>query len=245
MNSFTFNGINSYDMGMRIEGKDVFSSPAYDMELKAIPGRDGEIINPNYRYPNVNVTYTVFVPSKSIAELNDKIRKIKQWLYKDVTAYHELTDTYDTDSYRSAVFASSLDIEEQLNKIGTFTVRFSCYPYKFLNSGKDAVTISSGGGDAILDNPTIFDSKPLIRINGNGEGTFIIVNNNGIFTVRISDINSYLYCDSELMNFYKGSISVNDKVTADKFPVLAPGENHIVFSGGITSLVITPRWVTL
>lgn len=245
MNSFTYNGINSYDMGMRIESKDIFSSPAYDMELKAIPGRDGDLIVPNYRYPNINVSYNVFVPSKSIAELNDKIRKIKQWLYKDVTSYHELTDTYDTESYRRAVFASSLDIEEQLNKIGTFTVRFSCYPYKFLNSGKDAVTLSSGGGNESLVNPTAFSSKPLIRINGNGDGTLMIVNDEGIFTVRISDINSYLYCDSELMNFYKGSISANDKVTASKFPVLAPGENHIVFSGGITSLAITPRWVTL
>lgn len=66
MNSFTYNGVNSLDMGLRIESKNVFSATQYEKKFQAIPSRDGDLILPNGRYPNVQVTYSVFLPAKTL-----------------------------------------------------------------------------------------------------------------------------------------------------------------------------------
>ena len=57
MNYFVYNGVSSLDMGLRIESKDVFSAPEYDVEFLSIPGRDGDLIAGSGRYPNVQITY--------------------------------------------------------------------------------------------------------------------------------------------------------------------------------------------
>ena len=120
MNYFVYNGVSSLDMGLRIESKNVFSAPEYDVTFQSIPGRNGDLILPNGRYPNVQVTYSVFLPAKSIAELAEKITKVKAWLYGEQNAYHTLSDSYDTVYTRKAVYSGSLDIEDQLNRIGVF-----------------------------------------------------------------------------------------------------------------------------
>ena len=43
---------------LRIESKNVFSAPEYDVTFQSIPGRNGDLILPNGRYPNVQVTYS-------------------------------------------------------------------------------------------------------------------------------------------------------------------------------------------
>lgn len=245
MNAFTYNGTSSYSLGLRIESKNVFSTPQYDTTFQSIPGRDGDLIIPNGRFPNVQVTYSVFVPAKTQVELAQKLTAVKAWLFTEPDRYHRLSDTYEAGCFRNAVINTNLNIEDQLNKIGVFTVSFSCQPFKYLTSGQTAVTFTNGGGTAQLTNPTPFTSKPLIRINGSGDGTLTVANSSGITRLQIEGINSFLYCDSEQMNFYKGSESMNEAVTAERFPVLTAGVSAFVFSGGITSISVTPRWVTL
>lgn len=38
MNSFTYNGIASKDMGVFIQSKKIYSAPKYDVTMTAIPG---------------------------------------------------------------------------------------------------------------------------------------------------------------------------------------------------------------
>ena len=112
MNYFEYKGIRSSDMGLRIESKNVFSGPEYEVDFLSIPGRDGDLISGSGRFPNVQVTYSVFVPAKTISELSAKITAIKAWLYSGLNSYHTLSDTYDTEFTRRAVFAGKLDIED-------------------------------------------------------------------------------------------------------------------------------------
>jgi phage-related protein len=73
MNYFEYNGISSLDLGLRIESKNVFSAPKYEVKFQSIPGRDGDLILPNGRYPNVQITYSVFLPAKTKEQLADKL----------------------------------------------------------------------------------------------------------------------------------------------------------------------------
>ncbi len=68
----------------------------------------------------------------------------------------------------------------------------------------------------------------------------------GRYEIQLSRINEYVTLDSELQDAFKGSENKNADVTLpDGYPKLPPGATSITFSGGITSVEITPRWWTL
>ncbi len=232
-------------MGLRIESKNVFSAPSYDTRFQSIPGRDGDLIQTNGRFPNLQVTYTVFLPARSQTELSEKMTAVKAWLYTEPDRYHELTDTYDTQTFRRAVLHTQLDVEDQLRKLGVFTVSFSCLPFKYLLSGQHEISVSHSSWSLV--NPTAFASRPYIKVLGSGAGTLKFSNHTArdIPTWEFSNIDGYVEIDSEEMNFYKGSVSCNEEVEGSGFPILLPGNNGITFTGGISGLVIVPRWVTL
>jgi len=243
VNYFEYNGIRSSDMGVKISSKNIFSAPKFDLAFQSIPGRDGELINSNNRFPNTTVSYTCFIPAKSIAELSEKVTLVKAWLYTEPDRYHTLSDSYDTLFFRRAVFNNKLDIQDQLNKIGTFTVNFSCHPMRFSYDGQATTTISSSG--ATLTNPYPFVAKPYLKIYGAGKATLTVQASSYNATWNFSALDSYTECDSELMNFYKGTKSKNDKVSGSGFPCLQPGKNTISYTGGVTKIEIIPRWVMI
>ena len=99
MNYFVYKGIRSSDMGLRIESKNVFSAPTYEAGFLSIPGRNGDLIAGSGRFPNVQVTYTVFLPAKTTTELSHKITAVKSWLYTQPDRYHLISDTYDNSCF--------------------------------------------------------------------------------------------------------------------------------------------------
>lgn len=243
INYFIYNGIRSSDMGVRIMSKNVFSAPKYDLKFEVIPGRNGELISSNGRFPNTTISYTCFLPAKSISELADKITALKAWLYTEPDRYHILSDTYDAKFQRQAVFNNKLDIADEINKIGTFTINFSCKPFRFSLEGQKKTTRRAAS--IVLNNPYPFVAKPYIKVYGNGRGTLAIqsARHNAIWT--FTDIDEYIECDSEMMNFYKGTVLKNSTVEGEGFPTFYDGNNTITFSGGITKLEIIPRWVCI
>lgn len=241
MNYFEYKGIRSSDMGIRIESKNVFSGPEFEMDFLPIPGRDGDLISGSGRFPNVQVTYSVFVPAKSISELSAKITAIKAWLYSGLNSYHTLSDTYDTEFTRRAVFAGKMDIEDELNRIGIFTVSFSCQPYRYAVDGLTEIVLTNG---SVINNPYPFVSKPMITFTGIGAGTLTIQSEDSNATWSFTDTDG-LTIDSEQMLCYSGTESRNDTVSGDGFPLLHPGENTIAFAGGITAVSVLPRWCSL
>lgn len=242
MNYFEYKGIRSSDMGLRIESKNVFSGPEYEVDFLSIPGRDGDLIAGSGRFPNVQVTYSVFIPAKTVSELSQKITAVKAWLYSGLNSYHTLSDTYDTAFFRHAVFAGKLDIEDELNRIGIFTISFSCKPFRYDSAGTESVTLATG---EVLLNPYPFTSKPVLRIEGIGKGTLTIQSEGINATWNFTSIDGYVEADSEQMNFYKDAEPKNDTVSGDGFPLLYPGENTLSFSGGITAVTVIPRWCCL
>ena len=243
MNFFEYNGIRSSDMGVKISSKNIFSAPKYDLAFQAIPGRDGELISSNNRFPNNTVSYTCFIPAKSIQELSQKVTAVKAWLYAEPDRYHTLSDSYDTEFFRKAVFNNKLDIADQVNKIGVFTVNFSRHPMRYSYTGQTKTTYSASG--FVITNPYPFNAKPYLKLNGRGEGTLTIQTPTNTAIWKFSTLNGYTECDSELMNFYHDYTPKNDTVEGEGFPLLYPGENTIAFDGGITSVEVIPRWVMI
>lgn len=243
MNYFVYNGASSLDFGLRIESKNVFSAPKYDVDFLSIPGRDGDLIAGSGRYPNVQITYSVYLPAKTLSELAEKITLVKRWLYGALDSYHTLTDSYDTAFYRKAVYAGKLDIEDEMNRIGVFTISFSCKPFRYSAEGDIPVTFV--GDNYSIDNPYPFTSKPFIRVIGTGEGSLTLTTPTKTAIWTFTDLDGYLDIDSEQMNFYKGATPKNDTVSGSGFPLLYSGPNEVLFAGDITEVQITPRWCCL
>ncbi len=243
MTYFTYNGRSSADFGLHIEKKDVFSAPEYDAEFISIPGRSGDIINPNRRFANIKVTYTVFLARKNIAALASVLRDIKGWLYSEPDRYHEITDAYDTEYFRYGVISGSLDIEEQLKKVGSFTVTFNCKPYKYSFAGKQTVAVDAS--ELTITNPTAFESRPYIKLYGSGAVTLNVSSGGSTNLWTISEVDETIEIDSELMNCFKNAVLKNDTVTGDGFPMLKPGTTTIACAGNVQRIEVIPRWCCL
>ena len=84
-----------------------------------------------------------------------------------------------------------------------------------------------------------------MKVNGNGSGSVTIQTADSNSTWYLESIDEYTEIDSEQMNCYNGTELKNDTVSGNGFPLLQPGDNTIAFDGGITSIEIIPRWVTL
>ena len=246
MTYFTYNGRSSADFGLHIERKDVFSAPSYDAEFISIPGRSGDIINPNRRFANIKVTYTVFLARKNIAALAAVLRDIKGWLYSEPDRYHEITDSYDAEYFRYGVISGNLDIEEQLNKIGCFTVTFNCKPFKYSFAGQKTISMNITGFP--VNNPTAFDSKPYIKLYSSSSTPITLVvqaKGQETLTWNISSIDKYIEIDSEKMTCFKDTVLKNDTITGEGFPIFKPGITNIICNGPVNRVEIIPRWCCL
>lgn len=96
-------------------------------------------------------------------------------------------------------------------------------------------------GATSIYNPTLYASKPLIRVTGYGTLTL------GNDTITVASGQTYVDIDSEIMDCYNGTTNKNSKVTfsSGEFPTLKPGVTGVSYSGSITKVEITPRWYRL
>lgn len=233
MNRITFNSICSSEYGVYVSGEGTFNSPELDTISYSIPGRNGDLIVSNNRYKNILVTYPAFIRSN----FSVNAEGARAWLLQP-NGYCRLEDDYHPYEFRLAKFSGPLDFDMRfLNKSGTCDIAFDCKPQRFLKSGEETRTVSSGGH---VMNPTLFDALPLIRVSGSGEGTLTV----GTCTVKFSEIDEFVVLDCDIQDAYKNTENKNSTMTG-AFPKLCPGQTDISWAGGITAVEITPRWWTL
>lgn len=230
-NYFTFGTIDSRNFGVYISGSGVFNSPEREFNMVDVPGRNGSVILSATRFPNLELTYPAFIYTNfknNLAALRSAMQSIQ--------TYQKLSDTYNTDEFRMAVYAADFAIAATKPLLaGEFELTFSCKPQRFLTIGETEVAVDDGDE---ITNPTAFDSLPKITVTG--YGTLYI----GSQRIVISDVFPSVVIDSELGDCYYGINNANSVVAfADNdFPVLHPGANGITFDETITAVEIVPRW---
>lgn len=163
-NSFTFDNINSLTEGVYISGSSAFNAPERDVEMIAIPGRNGEFIRDNGRFNNIEVTYPCGVVGDS-TDFKTKMQNIRNKLASK-RGYCRLVDTYNPNEYRMGVFKDAIEVEPVAqNTAGEFEVMFNCKPQRFLISGESTIEVEDGDS---INNPTPFDAQPMIMLEGEG-----------------------------------------------------------------------------
>lgn len=157
--SFTFNGINSDDMGLFVERYPERPFPTRKQSVYDVHGRSGSIIVDENAFKNVTQTYEVYIKGGS-AGFQAKASAIANWLLTP-TGYANLTDSYNTTVYRKARFTGGVSFLNALNKYGKATISFDCCPQRYPSTPE---TLSGVFGDSFtVPNVTgIMNGYPLI-----------------------------------------------------------------------------------
>lgn len=192
---FLFDGIDSKGFGVYITGSAVYNAPEREIEEIEIPGRNGSYMLDRGRFYNVTVTYPAGMYAKDGEDFADGIRKLRNAL-SSRRGYCKLIDEYNPLEYRMAVYKGGLDVDPTAvngdNKAAQFDIVFECKPQRYLIQGDEPVAVSSGGK---LYNPTLFESHPLLKVNGYGtitiNGEEIALRNEPIGRVELGGGGSY------------------------------------------------------
>ena len=232
-----FKGQCSLDFGLLIAEKGSYKGAQRDITYTSVAGRSGDLITDNGCYKNINIPYKLSLLNTTEREFVEITHQIKGWLLAE-QGYFPLWDSYDARYYRLASYSDEVNIEQELRNLGSLSLTFNCKPFKYSFEGQSVVTLTKTG---TLYNAELFPSRPYIKIVGSGTITLTI--NNDAFL--LSGVDEYIELDSEMMNAYKGTAAANNKMTADDFPTLYPGNNAISWVGSVERLEIVPRWCCL
>lgn len=233
ISSFTYNGITSTTYGIWIEKRPAVSFPKRVIESITIPGRSGALLFDTGSYDNVTVTYELAYQSNVV---RDNAVDIATWLYQ--TDYRELTDTYEPSYYRKAILVSPITVNDILNVAGRVNATFQCMPQRYLLTGKNAITPTSG--DTIQNDYQ--DALPIITVTGSGDSVLTVGNSVVTITGQTDDI----ILDSERQTAESNGSNANSLISlTNGFPVLVNGSNTISWTGGITGVSVVPNWWTL
>lgn len=168
--TFTFNGHSSAEFGIRIERKPDLNRSGRKFKTDSVAGRNGNIYQLQDAWDEVIVAYDIYAGGRNKGDVIPAFTAIIEWL-NSADDYAVLTDSYDPDHYRLAVYVDSMDIESQWYTIGKATVKFRCQPQRFIV--EEPITVSSG--DTIV-NSTNHIAKPSISMTGGGACSLLNLN---------------------------------------------------------------------
>ena len=236
--------------GVYISGGGTFGSPAKDVEIYAVPGRNGVLLGPTPRLENIEVTYPCFI----FQNFAENIKNLRSFLLSR-NGYVKINDDYDTDHFRQGFFIEAIEPKmTPMLEAGSFDLTFNCKPQRWLNTGETVIT-----GISTITNPGQLIAKPVLDIYGHG---MLRISGTGYnltteVTIDQSLVSTYptithVILDCENMSAYSpdySTLNINryisterNNITGADFPVLQPGTNMISHDGTITNLKVTPRW---
>lgn len=166
--SLSFDGVESRNFGVYITGEAVYNAPQRDVEMISIPGRSGTFALDKGRFENIEVTYPAGIFADNEADFAQAVSDFRNYLCSR-NGYCRLVDEYNPEEYRMAIYKSGLDVSPAQLKAGEFDITFDCKPQRWLTSGEAAVEVSDGD---TLTNPTLFESSPLLEMEGSGSVSF-------------------------------------------------------------------------
>lgn len=225
--------INCKDYGVFVSDAGIYASPEPDYTSYEIAGRNGDLHINNGRYKNVDITYQAFIAH----EFEDRFVPFRSAILSQ-DGYVRIEDDFKQDMYRLGRLKSGIEGKIKLTRgIGTFELEFDCKPQWYLKSGEQETVFTENG--SIL-NPTVFPSKPLIRVYG--KGTVTVGTN--VFVINTAGT-EFIEIDTDSKQAYEGTANRNSNIKVNQWGSLTSGNNTITLGTGITKVTVKPRWYEL
>ena len=218
-NYLIFNGINSKDLGIRIEQHNNFSSPQRVIERIKVPGRTGEIIIDDNSYENIIFEYEFILDCKG-TDLAAKANEISNWLHNDYT-YKDLTFSNSNKKYK-AVVINKIDVSRMFKTFGKALITFEAYE---VSNTREKAILKITDEDIYINN-TNSPIKPIVKVVGEGDCSININSQE----VKLIGLEGETIIDCYNLDCYKEEgnkiINCNNKMIG-MFPKLKVGENKI------------------
>ena len=165
-----YGDVDSSDYGIYISGEGVYDAPERAVEFVNVPGRNGAIALDQGRYENIKVTYPAMVLEDDQESFRERLGRFRNAILSQ-KGYQRLEDSYHPDEFRMGVYHAGLSVSDLLtyHQGGNFELTFDCKPQRWLTVGSYPIPVVSGES---LENPSVFDSEPLLEIEGYGSISF-------------------------------------------------------------------------
>ncbi len=164
-----FGNVSARDYGIFISGEGAYDAPVRNVEFVTVPGRNGAIPIDKGSYDNITIEYPAFTFALTQTEFRKKLTDFKNAIMSQI-GYQRLVDTYHPDEYRMAIYCEGLEVDPtHYSRAGSFTLKFTCKPQRYLTSGENEIEVSNGD---VVNNPTLFEASPLLKIDGYGTVSF-------------------------------------------------------------------------
>ncbi len=221
--SFSFKGVNSEEFGIVVNDLGEREYPEQEQDTFDVPFSDKTniILHPHHK------------PYKRVIEIT-----FNQWqrnaIYDWLRGYGRLETTND-DLFFFEATVSKVN-KPLLYKQGLMKteIEFIINPYAYLYTGEVPINVTNG---LEIINPGTWYAKPTLTITGTGNGEVSI--NGRAF--QVIDLAGEITVNSTLKKVHYG---LGNHMTGE-FPYLDVDKNTINFNGGITSIVMIPRWCNL
>ena len=200
-------------------------APKLRYEAHDIKGRHGSLIEED-AFDDIEFS----VEYNMLEDFNVKplIRQLRGYFFGKKTLRFS-----DDDVFYKIKHISIDETDNQIAEYGYFTVTFRCDPFTYnLNSEFEIMT----SGQTILNRGT-FASEPYIKVNGSGDITLTINNDN----IYLYNVVGYVEIDSQDEEYHKDFLPIENGM-AGEFPMFEVGDNTISWTGSVTSLEIDGRW---
>ena len=233
MDTFTFNGTNSSQFGLRVTSDYVVNSTGQDIDTVAVAGRDGDLLLSNNRLKSVTIELPCTIMSNR--KLTDVEGDISNWL--NVAGYKDLTLSWDPDFIYRSAFVETFEVVSLMRQFGKAKFNFFTYPIKFYKQGRATQTLQNG---ATVNGIGNVNAKPIITLVGSGDCTLTI---NGRKT-KLRNVQGKITLDMQANQVFKDNLPAWDKVVRSpqfQMPYLDYGRNLISWDGNFGVYMI-PNW---
>ncbi len=231
-----YGGESSTDYGIVVSEAPAFDKAKKKIRTFTVPGRNGAVIFEEGSYEDTNKNYKVWVAKGREESLPEIVDAMSSWLYSK-SGYVRLEDSFEPNVFRLAYYVGGQEVTNRMLQFGETTLPFICRAERFFKDAEQEQIVSNG--DAIY-NPTRYESKPLIHIEGSGSVSISI---QGVtMTATISD---YINIDSDRMNAYRLPSENKNNTISGTFPTIKAGTNTIATTGTVTKVTIVPRYFTI
>ena len=232
---FWYDGVSARSMGITLREPVVVGGAIPRIERVSVPGRNGDFIYFDGSYENRPAEASCFaLKSKNVMQ---NVTRINNWLLGNF-GYKELVIPEDRDHFFLATVENGAEINTKLAMLAPFEIEFSCKPQRFLNFGKEMITIQDL--EAVVTNPTQFPSKPLIHFYTSADSFEVFFGDETISSDSIGVSNFWFDCETQ--NAYSTPQNLNSKIKTSGEIVLRPGASTIGIIDGISKIEIIPRW---
>ena len=223
---FTFNGIDSREMGVIVTAMPETVRAERRIESITVAGRNGSLHTDEGVYESYDRTMECALIKRA------RLDEITAWL----VGSGEMTFSTEPDKVYRVTIANKISIAQMMRVFQKFQVILDTQPFKYsVNAAGDALELTAP--TTIRNSGTVY-SEPLITVYGSGDITLTI---NGA-DFPLYGVQESITIDSEMMDVFKGNTNQNGKYGGAEFPRFEVGKNEIRWTGNVSKIKIQPRW---